>query len=40
MAKRFNTTGLCIARKHYVGYIINKLNRIEDFIENEFYFLT
>ncbi len=39
MAKRFNTTGLCITRKHYVGDIISKLNRIEDFIENEFYFL-
>lgn len=38
MKKRFNTTGLCVPRKHYMVNINNKLIKIKDLIDNEFYF--
>lgn len=38
MKKRFNTTGVCVHRKHYMVDISNKLNEIKELIENEYYF--
>lgn len=38
MKKRFNTTGVCVSRKHYMVDISSKLKEIEKLIENEFYF--
>lgn len=38
MKKRFNTTGVCVSRKHYMVDISNKLKEIEELIDNEFYF--
>lgn len=38
MKKRFNTTGVCVSRKHYMVDITSKLKEIEKLIENEFYF--
>jgi len=37
--KRFNTTGVCVPRKHYMVDISNKLKEIEEMIENEEYFI-
>ena len=39
MKKRFNSTGVCVSRKHYMVDISNKLAKIEKLIENEFYFI-
>ena len=38
MKKRFNSTGVCVARKHYMVDISNKLEKIRELIDNEFYF--
>lgn len=38
MGKRFNSTGVCVNRKHYMVDISNKINEIEELIDNEFYF--
>lgn len=38
MKKRFNSTGVCVKRKHYMVDIYNKLKKIENLIENDFYF--
>ncbi|SFB42571.1 AAA family ATPase [Clostridium frigidicarnis] len=38
MKKRFNTTGVCVTRKHYMVDIANKLKEIKELIDNEFYF--
>ena len=38
MKKRFNTTGVCVSRKHYMVDITNKINKIKELIDNEFYF--
>lgn len=38
MKKRFNSTGVCVPRKHYMVDISNKLNEIKTLIDNEFYF--
>jgi len=38
MKKRFNSTGVCVSRKHYMVDINNKLEQISELIENEFYF--
>ncbi|HEY5523743.1 MAG TPA: GxxExxY protein, partial [Clostridium sp.] len=38
MKKRFNSTGVCVPRKHYMVDISNKLNQIKELIDNEFYF--
>ncbi|MGL5066207.1 MAG: AAA family ATPase [Sarcina sp.] len=37
--KRFNTTGVCISKKHYMVDISHKIEQIEEIIENEFYFV-
>ena len=39
MIKRFNTTGLCVPRKHYMVDISSKLENIEKLIDEEFYFV-
>lgn len=39
MKKRFNTTGVCIPRKHYMVDISNKIDEIEKLVEEEFYFV-
>lgn len=39
MRKRFNTTGVCVSRKHYMVDISDKIEKIEKLIENEFYFV-
>ncbi|MBZ9637230.1 GxxExxY protein [Clostridium sp. FP1] len=39
MAKRFNTTGVCIPRKHYMVDISNKIDEIEKLVDEEFYFV-
>lgn len=39
MKKRFNTTGPCISRKHYMVNIENKLRQVEKLIDNGDYFL-
>ncbi len=38
MKKRFNSTGVCVPRKHYMVDISNKLAQIRKLIDNEFYF--
>lgn len=38
MSKRFNSTGVCVSRKHYMVDISNKLEQIKKLIDNEFYF--
>lgn len=38
MKKRFNSTGVCVRRKHYMVDIGNKLKKIRELIDNEFYF--
>ncbi|MTK13751.1 MAG: AAA family ATPase, partial [Clostridiaceae bacterium] len=38
MRKRFNTTGVCVSKKHYMVNIEGKLKQIEKLIENDFYF--
>jgi hypothetical protein len=38
MAKKFNTTGICIPEKHYMVNVSNKLRQIEDMIDSEEYF--
>ena len=38
MKKRFNSTGVCVSRKHYMVDISNKIKQIEKLIDNEFYF--
>ncbi|MGL5751102.1 MAG: AAA family ATPase [Paraclostridium sp.] len=37
--KRFNTTGICIPKKHYMVNIENKLNEIEKMIDRGDYFI-
>ena len=37
--KRFNTTGLCNSKKHYMVNISEKLEKIKALIENEEYFV-
>ncbi|MGL5574537.1 MAG: AAA-like domain-containing protein, partial [Sarcina sp.] len=39
MKKVFNTTGVCNPKKHYLVDISNKLRKIEELVENEFYFV-
>ncbi|WP_252231339.1 AAA family ATPase [Clostridium sp. ZBS15] len=39
MKKRFNTTGVCVPRKHYMVDISNKIDEIEKLVEEEFYFV-
>lgn len=39
MQKRFNTTGVCIPRKHYMVDISKKIDEIEKFVDEEFYFV-
>jgi hypothetical protein len=36
--KKFNSTGVCVPRKHYMVDIRNKLEQIKELIDNEFYF--
>ena len=36
--KRFNTTGLCVPRKHYMADISGKLAKIKELIDRECYF--
>jgi len=38
MKKRFNSTGVCVSRKHYMVDISNKIKQIKKLINNEFYF--
>ncbi|AOR25175.1 GxxExxY protein [Clostridium taeniosporum] len=38
MKRRFNSTGVCVPRKHYMVDISNKLIQIKELIDNEFYF--
>jgi hypothetical protein len=38
MAKKFNTTGICIPEKHYMVNVSNKLRQIEDMIDSDEYF--
>jgi len=37
MKKRFNSTGVCVSRKHYMVDISDKLKQIKKLIDNEFY---
>lgn len=39
MQKRFNSTGPCISKKHYMVNIDNKLKKVEKFIDNGDYFV-
>lgn len=39
VAKRFNTTGVCIPKKHYMVDISRKIDEIEKLISQEFYFV-
>lgn len=39
MPKFFNTTGLCVPRKHYMVNIDNKLKEIKKLIDKENYFV-
>lgn len=39
MKKRFNTTGVCIPKKHYMADISENLNTIKKMIEDEKYFV-
>lgn len=36
MQKRFNSTGVCVSRKHYMVDISNKLEQIKKLIDKEF----
>lgn len=38
MKKRFNSTGVCVHRKHYMVDIKDKLEAIKNLIDNEYYF--
>jgi len=38
MAKKFNTTGLCVSKKHYMVDIVEKLKQIKQLIDDEAYF--
>ncbi len=38
MKKRFNSTGVCVSRKHYMVDISNKIEQIKQLIDDEFYF--
>ena len=38
MTKRFNTTGVCIPKKHYMVDISNKIDEIEKLVSQEFYY--
>lgn len=38
MKKRFNTTGVCVSKKHYMVDIENKIKKIKELIDNEYYF--
>lgn len=38
MKKRFNTTGVCVSRKHYMVDITNKIKEIRELIDSEYYF--
>ena len=38
MKKKFNTTGVCVSRKHYMVDITNKIEKIKELIDDEFYF--
>lgn len=38
MKKRFNSTGVCVSKKHYMVDISKKLKEIKELIDNEFYF--
>jgi hypothetical protein len=38
MKRRFNSTGVCVSRKHYMVDISNKIEQIKKLIDNEFYF--
>ncbi|SFD42910.1 GxxExxY protein [Clostridium uliginosum] len=38
MKRRFNSTGVCVPRKHYMVDITDKLKEIRELIDNEFYF--
>jgi hypothetical protein len=35
MKKRFNTTGICVPKKHYMVNIDSKIEQIKELIENE-----
>lgn len=39
MTKRFNTTGVCIPKKHYMVDISHKIDEIEKLVSQEFYFV-
>lgn len=39
MNKCFNTTGLCVPRKHYMVNIDNKVKQMEKLIDAEKYFV-
>jgi hypothetical protein len=39
MAKKFNITGTCIARKHYMANVSTKLNKIKEMVEDGDYFI-
>lgn len=39
MTKRFNTTGVCVPKKHYMVDISGKINEIEKLVDDEFYFV-
>ncbi|MGL4760891.1 MAG: AAA family ATPase [Sarcina sp.] len=39
MNKKFNTTGLCVPKKHYMVDISSKLDNIESLVEDESYFV-
>lgn len=39
MEKRFNTTGVCISKKHYMVDISKKVAEIEKLVNQEFYFV-
>ncbi len=39
MTKRFNTTGVCVPKKHYMVDISRKINEIEKLVDDEFYFV-
>ena len=38
MKKRFNSTGVCVSKKHYMVDISDKLEQIKKLIDDEFYF--
>jgi hypothetical protein len=39
MAKKFNITGTCIARKHYMANVSAKLNKIKEMVDDGDYFI-